>query len=52
LGLIVVGTFFTMPIFNFLWMVLAVSGVASFIQISINKLGWQAEKTKIECQNK
>ena len=49
LGLVVVGTYFTMPIFNFLWIVLAVSGVASFLQISINKLGWQAENAKISC---
>lgn len=42
-------------LFSWSWIILlifAVSGVASFIQITANALGWSAEHTKLQTQNK
>jgi len=30
---------------------LAIAGVSSFIQLTINLIGWRAEKTKIKMEN-
>ena len=49
MSLFVFGSFFVLPILNLLWLLLAGSAVATFIQISINKIGWQAENAKNEC---
>ena len=35
----------------FAYLVFAISGIASFIQISINRIGWQAEYKKTLTQN-
>ena len=51
MSLFVFGSFFVFPILNLLWLLLAGSAVATFLQISINKIGWQAEKAKKECLN-
>lgn len=52
MALFVFGSYFVFPIFNLLWLILAGSAVATFVQISINKVGWQAEKSKLECIRK
>jgi len=49
MSLFVFGSFFVFPILNLLWLLLAGSAVATFIQISINKIGWQAENAKNDC---
>jgi len=52
MALFVFGAYFVFPILNLLWLILAGSAVATFVQILINKIGWQAELSKIECLNK
>ena len=52
MSLFVIGSYFVFPILNLLWLILAASSVATFIQISINKIGWQAENAKNECIRK
>lgn len=47
-GTFVVFFYFVMPMAWLVILILAISGVASFIQILINKIGWRAEQLKQE----
>ena len=46
LTLIITFVYLFLPGLYFAYLVFAISGVASFIQISINRIGWQAEYKK------
>lgn len=52
MALIIMFLFYISPYSWPFLVLLSVAGASSFIQISINKTGWQAEKSKIECQPK
>lgn len=51
-GAFVVFFYYVMPMAWFVILILAVSGVASFIQLITNKIGWKAELLKMEAQEK
>jgi len=51
-GTLVVFFYYVMPMAWFVFLILAISGVASFIQVLINMIGWKAELGKMEAQSK
>ena len=51
-GTLLVFFYYVMPMAWFVILILAVSGVASFIQILINMIGWRAEQLKNEVQGR
>jgi len=51
-GTFVVFFYFVMPMAWLVLLILAVSGVGSFIQILINLVGWRAELSKLEAEKK
>lgn len=52
ISLFVVYFYFTVPGFFFVILVLAIAGVASFLQLIANLIGWSAELRKIETEEK
>ncbi len=51
-GTLVVFFYYVMPMAWLVLLILAIAGVASFIQILINKIGWDAELMKLETQKR
>lgn len=52
LALMTVFFYYVLPMAWVVILVLAISGVATFLQIIMNSIGWRAELNKIEAQNK
>jgi hypothetical protein len=51
-GTFVAFFYFVMPMAWFVILILAISGLATFIQVLINMIGWRAEHSKMETQAK
>lgn len=51
-GLFVVFFYFVMPMAWLVLLILAISGVGTFIQILMNMIGWRAELLKLEAKSR